>query len=84
MKKIQVLVHDDQFLGRSTYHPVTLGFLELGLLIANQIREFCYSYDSRFIASCFHALPGIYMVISMRQNCERGNHWNISKGSRFL
>ena len=83
-KKIQVPVHDNQFLGRGTYRPVTLEFLELGLLIANQIREYCYSYDYRFTASCFHALPGIYPVTSMRQNCERGNHWNISKGSLFL
>ena len=38
-KKIQVPVHDDQFLGRGTYRPVTLEFLELGLLIANKVKR---------------------------------------------
>ena len=38
-KKNQVPVHDDQFLGRGTYRPVTLEFLELGLLIANQVKR---------------------------------------------
>ena len=38
-KKSQVPVHDDQFLGRGTYRPVTLEFLELGLLIANQVKR---------------------------------------------
>lgn len=30
---------DDQFLGRGTYRPITLEFLELGLLIANQVKR---------------------------------------------
>ena len=72
------VVHTVQILGHGVYCLITLEFLELGLRIANQIREFCYSYDNRFIASCFHALPGIYLVISMRQNYEKSNHWNIS------
>ena len=38
-KKSQVPVHDDQFLGRGTYRPVTLEFLELGLLIANKVKR---------------------------------------------
>ena len=38
-KKNQVPVHDDQFLGRGTYRPVTLEFLELGLLIANRVER---------------------------------------------
>ena len=38
-KKSQVPVHYDQFLGRGTYRPVTLEFLELGLLIANQVKR---------------------------------------------